>query len=119
MNLTAKAGKSVALVGQSGSGKSTIVSLVERYYDPLAGTVCLDGVPLQELDLVWLRDQAGDAFGLCSLFSLLPCISTTCPHLIAAQSPPEAPPLPSSSCCHESSQTRSLSEWSAYPWAPS
>ena len=57
INLTVKAGTTVALVGQSGSGKSTIVGLVERYYDPQAGSVCLDGVPLPELDLLWLRDQ--------------------------------------------------------------
>eukprot|EP00192_Tetraselmis_astigmatica_P000802 CAMPEP_0117691884 /NCGR_PEP_ID=MMETSP0804-20121206/25998_1 /TAXON_ID=1074897 /ORGANISM="Tetraselmis astigmatica, Strain CCMP880" /LENGTH=1263 /DNA_ID=CAMNT_0005505227 /DNA_START=142 /DNA_END=3933 /DNA_ORIENTATION=+ len=59
ITLTAKAGTTVALVGQSGSGKSTIVSLVERFYDPISGTVCLDGVPLTELDLTWLRDQVG------------------------------------------------------------
>mmetsp|Transcript_10713 Transcript_10713/g.25404 ORF Transcript_10713/g.25404 Transcript_10713/m.25404 type:complete len:1267 (+) Transcript_10713:289-4089(+) len=59
VSLTARAGQTVALVGQSGSGKSTIISLVERYYDPLAGSVCLDGVPLCELDLKWLRSQIG------------------------------------------------------------
>jgi len=58
-SLAVPAGKTVALVGQSGSGKSTIVSLIERFYDPSAGAVLLDGVPLQELDLVWLRSQVG------------------------------------------------------------
>jgi ATP-binding cassette subfamily B (MDR/TAP) protein 1 len=43
LSLRFPAGKSTALVGASGSGKSTIISLVERFYDPLAGTVHLDG----------------------------------------------------------------------------
>lgn len=53
------AGKTAALVGASGSGKSTIVALVERFYDPLAGRVTLDGVDLRELNVKWLRGQIG------------------------------------------------------------
>ncbi|OQR90011.1 ATP-binding Cassette (ABC) Superfamily, partial [Achlya hypogyna] len=53
------AGQKIALVGSSGSGKSTIVSLLERFYDPLAGTVTLDGVDLRELNIQWLRQQIG------------------------------------------------------------
>lgn len=52
-------GHTTALVGPSGSGKSTIVSLVERFYDPKDGTVCLDGVPLAQLNIQWLRTQIG------------------------------------------------------------
>lgn len=63
------AGTTVALVGQSGSGKSTIVSLTERYYDPLSGTVTLDGIPLAELDIGWLRDQIGLVSQEPTLFS--------------------------------------------------
>ena len=59
VSLKIKAGQTVALVGQSGSGKSTIVSLIERFYDPAAGKITLDGVPLPDLDLAWLRDQVG------------------------------------------------------------
>jgi ATP-binding cassette subfamily B (MDR/TAP) protein 1 len=54
-----QAGKSTALVGASGSGKSTIISLVERFYDPTAGSVKLDGVDLKDLNLKWTRSQIG------------------------------------------------------------
>ncbi|KAN0063605.1 hypothetical protein ACQY0O_004053 [Thecaphora frezii] len=58
-NLDVPAGKVTALVGASGSGKSTIVSLVERFYDPLSGVVALDGHNLRDLNLRWLRTQIG------------------------------------------------------------
>ncbi len=47
----------MALVGSSGSGKSTVVGLVERFYDPQAGQVLLDGRNVRTLPLRWLRDQ--------------------------------------------------------------
>lgn len=53
------AGKTAALVGASGSGKSTIISLVERFYDPLSGIISLDGHDLRELNVKWLRSQVG------------------------------------------------------------
>ncbi|KAI0287212.1 P-loop containing nucleoside triphosphate hydrolase protein [Russula brevipes] len=59
LSLTFPAGKTTALVGASGSGKSTVVTLVERFYDPLAGSVRLDGVDIRELNLKWLRTQIG------------------------------------------------------------
>lgn len=59
LNLEVEAGTTVALVGSSGSGKSTAVQLVERFYDPDAGSVLLDGVDLKELDVEWLRQQIG------------------------------------------------------------
>jgi ATP-binding cassette subfamily B (MDR/TAP) protein 1 len=59
LSLTFPAGKTTALVGASGSGKSTIVSLIERFYDPLGGSVCLDGIDIRELNLKWLRSQIG------------------------------------------------------------
>ncbi|KAL5582453.1 hypothetical protein UlMin_014895 [Ulmus minor] len=53
------AGKTVALVGGSGSGKSTVISLLQRFYDPLGGDIFLDGVAIDELQLKWLRSQMG------------------------------------------------------------
>ncbi|XP_047061877.1 ABC transporter B family member 1 [Lolium rigidum] len=58
-SLTVPAGKTIALVGSSGSGKSTVVSLIERFYDPSSGEIMLDGVELKDLKLRWLRSQIG------------------------------------------------------------
>ncbi|KAF8627411.1 hypothetical protein AX17_006226 [Amanita inopinata Kibby_2008] len=59
LSITFRAGKTAALVGASGSGKSTIISLVERFYDPVSGVVKLDGVNVKDLNLKWLRSQIG------------------------------------------------------------
>jgi len=59
LNLTFAAGKTAALVGASGSGKSTIISLVERFYDPTDGVVKLDGHNVKDLNLKWHRNQIG------------------------------------------------------------
>ncbi|KAH7101158.1 multidrug resistance protein 1 [Auriculariales sp. MPI-PUGE-AT-0066] len=59
MTLTLEAGKSAALVGASGSGKSTVVQLIERFYDVSEGRVTLDGVDIRELNVKWLRSQIG------------------------------------------------------------
>ncbi|KAM7268281.1 hypothetical protein ACFE04_010447 [Oxalis oulophora] len=58
-NLKVPSGKTVALVGGSGSGKSTVVSLLQRFYDPLGGEILLDGVPIDRLQLKWVRSQMG------------------------------------------------------------
>jgi len=52
-------GKKLALVGASGCGKSTIVNLLLRFYDPTKGTVLLDDHDLKRLNVRWLRDQIG------------------------------------------------------------
>ncbi|KZL75857.1 multidrug resistance protein 3 (ATP-binding cassette sub-family B member 5) [Colletotrichum tofieldiae] len=54
-SLQVPAGKVTALVGASGSGKSTIIGLLERWYDPLSGTIKLDGTDIRDLNLKWLR----------------------------------------------------------------
>ncbi|WZY97443.1 hypothetical protein YC2023_069772 [Brassica napus] len=59
LNLVIPAGKVVALVGGSGSGKSTVISLVERFYEPTDGAVFLDGNDIRYLDLKWLRGHIG------------------------------------------------------------
>ncbi|XP_063308979.1 mitochondrial potassium channel ATP-binding subunit isoform X1 [Pelobates fuscus] len=51
------AGKTVAIVGQSGGGKSTVAALLERFYDPNQGAVHLDGVDIRSLDPSWLRGE--------------------------------------------------------------
>ncbi|KAK4478669.1 hypothetical protein RD792_014160 [Penstemon davidsonii] len=58
-SLVVPAGKTIALVGSSGSGKSTVVSLIERFYDPTSGQVLLDGHDIKAINLRWLRQQIG------------------------------------------------------------
>eukprot|EP01018_Ginkgo_biloba_P022724 Gb_08707 [translate_table: standard] len=57
--LTIPPSQTVALVGGSGSGKSTAIALLERFYDPVGGEILLDGVNITTLQLKWLRDQIG------------------------------------------------------------
>ncbi|XP_071520197.1 ATP-dependent translocase ABCB1-like [Panulirus ornatus] len=59
VSLRVDPGQTVALVGSSGCGKSTCIQLIQRFYDPLAGSVLLDGRPISGLNLGWLRDQVG------------------------------------------------------------
>jgi ATP-binding cassette subfamily B (MDR/TAP) protein 1 len=59
VSLTFEAGKVTALVGSSGSGKSTIVGLIERWFDPTCGNIFLDGHDVAELNLGWLRGHIG------------------------------------------------------------
>jgi ATP-binding cassette subfamily B (MDR/TAP) protein 1 len=58
-NLVVEPGQTVALCGASGSGKSTAIQLLERFYDPDQGSVLLDGVNLRELNVRWMRQQIG------------------------------------------------------------
>jgi ABC-type multidrug transport system fused ATPase/permease subunit len=62
-------GKRVAFVGSSGSGKSTILRLLYRFYDPSSGRIYLDGTPLPELDIQWLREAVGVIPQDCVLFN--------------------------------------------------
>lgn len=54
-NLEVKAGTSVGLVGRSGCGKSTVVGLIQRFYDVDRGVVRIDSVDVRELDIIWYR----------------------------------------------------------------
>ena len=59
INLMVKKGKTIALVGPSGGGKSTLADLVPRFYDPTSGEVLIDGMPLPDYDIESLRKQMG------------------------------------------------------------
>ena len=94
LDLVAAPGETIALIGQSGSGKSTAVQLIERFYDPCvrsaasekaagddlvgvlvdgrdpeAGSITLDGVDIRDLDPMWLRQQIGIVEQEPTLFS--------------------------------------------------
>ena len=59
INMTIEPGKITALVGLSGAGKSTIVNLLDKFYEPQVGQILLDGVDLREYDTQYLRDNIG------------------------------------------------------------
>lgn len=59
INMTIESGKITAFVGLSGAGKSTIVNLLDKFYDPDSGSITLDGVSLQDYDTQFLRDNIG------------------------------------------------------------
>ena len=59
LTLTVEPNETVALVGQSGCGKSTTIQLIERFYDGTGGSIELDGVPINQLNVQWLRNQMG------------------------------------------------------------
>jgi ATP-binding cassette subfamily B (MDR/TAP) protein 1 len=58
-SLCIPSGMTAALVGQSGSGKSTVISLIERFYDPQLGEVLIDNLNLKEFQLKWIRGKIG------------------------------------------------------------
>jgi subfamily B ATP-binding cassette protein MsbA len=59
ISLTVQKGKTIALVGTSGGGKSTLADLVPRFYDPTSGEVSIDGISLRDYDIESLRKQMG------------------------------------------------------------
>ncbi|HEY4786384.1 MAG TPA: ABC transporter ATP-binding protein, partial [Bacteroidales bacterium] len=60
INLKIEKGKSVALVGQSGSGKSTMVDLIPRFYDVQEGNILIDGIPVRDMKIADLRSLMGN-----------------------------------------------------------
>ncbi|XP_037496302.1 ABC transporter B family member 11 isoform X2 [Jatropha curcas] len=58
-SLSIPSGTTAALVGHSGSGKSTVISLIERFYDPKSGEVLIDNINLKEFQLKWIREKIG------------------------------------------------------------
>lgn len=59
ITLDVKAGQSIALVGHTGSGKSTIINLLSRFYDPVEGRVLVDGIDVRDVTIESLRSQIG------------------------------------------------------------
>ena len=68
-NLRVKAGETIALVGETGAGKSTIVNLVCRFYEPTEGRVLIDGVDYRERSQLWLQSNLGYVLQSPHLFS--------------------------------------------------
>jgi ABC-type multidrug transport system fused ATPase/permease subunit len=69
VDLHVQAGQVIAIVGPTGAGKTTLVNLLPRFYDPQAGRILLDGVDLRDVQLSSLRDQIGLVFQETFLFS--------------------------------------------------
>ena len=59
MNLKIPLGKKVAFVGTSGCGKSTIIQLLQRFYDPLEGEITINGINIKDFDIKYLRQTFG------------------------------------------------------------
>ncbi|NLO84015.1 MAG: ABC transporter ATP-binding protein [Clostridiales bacterium] len=68
-SLTVKAGESIALVGETGSGKSTIINLICRFYEPTSGRILIDGVDYKERSLLWLQSHLGYVLQQPHMFS--------------------------------------------------
>ncbi len=68
-NLKVKAGSSVALVGETGAGKSTIVNLLCRFYEPTSGEILIDGVDYKKRSIGWLHENLGYVMQTPYLFS--------------------------------------------------
>lgn len=68
-DLDVKAGQNIALVGETGAGKSTIVNLVCRFYEPTEGRILIDGVDYRERSQLWLQDRLGYVLQQPHLFS--------------------------------------------------
>ncbi|AJA69118.1 ABC transporter ATP-binding protein [Myroides odoratimimus] len=69
INLDIAAGSTIAIVGSSGAGKSTIINLLNRFYDIDSGTICIDGVNINEYKLATLRKQVAVVLQDVFLFS--------------------------------------------------
>jgi ABC-type multidrug transport system fused ATPase/permease subunit len=69
VDFEAQPGQVIALLGQTGSGKSTIISLIPRFYDPTSGRILLDGIDLRQVTLQSLRTQIGIVMQETTLFA--------------------------------------------------
>lgn len=69
ISFTAESGQTTAIIGSTGSGKSTLINLIPRFYDAVAGQVLLDGIDIRDLSLSDLRSQIGFVPQKSALFS--------------------------------------------------
>lgn len=68
-SLTARRGQTIALVGSTGGGKTTIVSLAARFYEPRAGRITVDGTDLRDIPLAWFTERIGLVPQVAHLFA--------------------------------------------------
>ena len=69
ISFTAEAGETVAIVGATGAGKTSLIHLIPRFYEVTAGRITFDGIDLRQLDLHWLRSQIAIALQETVLFA--------------------------------------------------
>ncbi len=69
INLTIKPGETVAIMGSTGSGKTTLINLIPRFYDVTEGTICIDGVDVRDYKVSALRNKVAVALQKSELFS--------------------------------------------------
>jgi ABC-type multidrug transport system fused ATPase/permease subunit len=69
INFSVEAGQVVAIVGRTGAGKTSLASLLLRFYDPISGSILLDGHDLRDFPIAWLRQQIGVVLQDAILFS--------------------------------------------------
>ena len=69
VSFTAEPGETVAILGATGSGKSTLIHLIPRFYDVTSGRITFDGMDIRSLDIHWLRSTIGIALQETVLFS--------------------------------------------------
>lgn len=68
-NLKVKAGSKIAIVGETGAGKSTLINLISRFYEPISGEILIDGVDYRQRSLSWLHSNIGYVLQDPHLFS--------------------------------------------------
>ena len=69
VSFSIKKGQTLGIIGATGAGKSTAVNLLCRFYDATAGEITIDGIPIKDIDIYWLRDNIGMAMQDVFLFS--------------------------------------------------